>query len=280
MTGNKNMKTTGKFEINFFGWGRVEEDNYSSSTYRVDGMDMFHPDSGGQDCFDRAGYIQLGDLAVGKRLQITIPSGQLEGRITKIREEKRQLALERGIADTYTVDSTTVTLEGTWKGTERGFFNGQSACAEFRPIDGVAEKKCLERAAQRSDEEEMEAYETYGEKTPPGVREAVRAANRMTRRAQDRNSWESNQSRPKAAMAGGVCSIALLWWMVSIITSSWWIYHHSGWWWKLPLLTVVTALLAVMIMDTVVETAAWWSFAIKGRAPRWFPPEFPPRRRW
>ena len=136
MTGQEVMKTSGKFEVYFGGYGKVEVDHYSRSTYMVNGVDMFRPDSGGRDCFDRAGFIQLEGLAVGKSFSLTIPSGQLAGRITEVRLESRDLRAERGLTGFGLAPITTLVIDGAWVGARNGLLNGDSAAASFRPLDG------------------------------------------------------------------------------------------------------------------------------------------------
>ncbi len=128
------MKTSGKFEVVFYGQFEVEMDNYSNSRCELDGTDMFRADSGGRDCFDRAGYIQLDSLSVGKQFVLTVPSGQLAGQILEVRLEERDLRTENGLAGGQMSPMTAVVIQGTWKGALRGLADGQSAVASFRKI--------------------------------------------------------------------------------------------------------------------------------------------------
>lgn len=133
------MKTNGKFQVCFFGHTAVEVDNYSQSTYQVNGVDMFRSDSGGKDCFDRAGEITLAGLEVGKRFCLTIPSGQLRGQVVELRKEDRDLRAERGLTGCCFGNApvTTLVIEGVWMGARNGLLNGDSAAASFRPLDGL-----------------------------------------------------------------------------------------------------------------------------------------------
>lgn len=135
MTGLNTMKTSGKIEISFLGQGSVEVDNYSNSAYFLDGQDMFRKDSGGRDCFDRSGFVELEGLEVGKMFTLSIPSGRLVGRILEVRLENRDLRAEQGLSG-YPLNTTTILVEGVWKGAKNGLLNGQSAAASFRPLDG------------------------------------------------------------------------------------------------------------------------------------------------
>jgi hypothetical protein len=129
------MKTNGKFEISFLGQGNVEVDNYSNSTYSLDGKKMFRKDSGGRDCFDRAGYVELEGLEAGKTFTLTIHSGQLAGRILEVRLEVRDLRAEQGLSG-CPLNVTTLVIEGGWRGAKKGLLGGNSAAASFRPLDG------------------------------------------------------------------------------------------------------------------------------------------------
>gem|GEM_PF-1859927 len=166
------MKTTGKFEISFYGQGNVEEDNNSSSTYTVDGKSMFRKDSGGKDCFDRAGYVELGELGAGKIFSLTIPSGQLAGRILEIRLEDRDLRTERGLMGMGTFPVTTLVIEGSWKGAKNGLLNGDSACASFRPLDGSIREEWVRRAKAFAASNVESAKIAYGDNIPEGVQAA------------------------------------------------------------------------------------------------------------
>jgi len=133
------MEYKSRFEVSFYGHDKVEVDNYSRSEYTVNKQDLFVADSGGDACFERAGYINLvATLKERDFFSLTIPSGRLVGKITKVtrEEEERDLRVERGLMSCGSGPVTTIIVDGIWKGAKGGLLYGDSAAASFRPIDG------------------------------------------------------------------------------------------------------------------------------------------------
>lgn len=123
------MKSRGIFVVHFEGHTVAEVDKFSNSVYTVDGKDLFQPDQSVDRNSSVRGHVLLTQFRECAEFTLTIPSGQLAGRICRVWKDEGQV-----IGLSQPRPFTHIEVDGVWKGAEGGLFHGQSVAAWFRPL--------------------------------------------------------------------------------------------------------------------------------------------------